>query len=213
MEVKQLVSSSGHTNQRAHPQLSLNTSAGNKDMHAWCCEAEYSQQSTQGPLFWFQDLVNISLSLPLFYNIIYVFTFTLSGSVSHTCCCWLGFLLRRLQWGRSWWRWGSWQSAAAAPPEQPTGSQPHPLLRAGRYHSGRKEERGSAINWDKEWHTSQEDIIKDSRGSWACSTSKGSGSKKGSTGALTPLSFIMLSPCALWHYISQYCSCPYLQFA
>ena len=142
MEVKQVVSSSGHTNQREHPQLSLNTSAGNKDMHAWCCEAEYSQQSTQGPLFWFQDLVNISLSLSLFYNIIYVFTFTLSGSVSHTYCYWLGFLLRRLQWGHSWWRWGSWQSAAVDLPEHQNRNQPHPLLKDGRYHSGRKEENG-----------------------------------------------------------------------
>ena len=94
---------------------------------------------------------------------------TFSGSASHCCSCWFGFLLRRLQWEHSWWRWGSWQSAAADPPEQPTGSQPHHLLRAGRCHSGRKEERGSTTSWDREGHSSQEDAITDSRGSRACS--------------------------------------------
>ena len=56
-------------------------------------------------------------------------------------CCWFCPLLRRIQWGCSWWRWGTRQSAAVDPSEQPTGrSQPHLLhpLRARRYHSARE---------------------------------------------------------------------------
>jgi len=81
-----------------------------------------------------QPLINSSLVI--------VCCCTFSGSASHHCycCCWFGLLLRRLQWGCSWWRWGSWQSPAVDPSKQPTESQPHPLhpLRAGRYHPGRE---------------------------------------------------------------------------
>ena len=109
--------------------------------------------------FHFQDFMSSHYSL----------TFSGSASHCHCCSCWFGFPPRRLQWGHSWWRWGSWQSDAADPPEQPTGSQPHHLLRAGRCHSGRKKERGSTTSWDREGHSSQEDAITDSRGSRACS--------------------------------------------
>jgi len=70
---------------------------------------------------------------------------TFSGSASHHCycCCWFGLLLRRFQWGCSWWRWWRWQSAAADPSKQPTENQPQPLhsLRAGRYHPGREKRK------------------------------------------------------------------------